>query len=144
MTRLARHLLLCIALLAPVRDGSCADGGVIVIGNPQLPVSSLSTAQLTAIYLHRETLWPGGMVVVAVNQDISSAARRRFSLDVFQQPPEALGEYWTRMHFRGQNPPLVLDSDAAVAAFVQRVPGSVGYVSAGTPVEEVKILKRLP
>ena len=44
------------------------------------------------------------------------------------------------MHFQGQQPPVVQESDLAVLSFVQNVPGAIGYVSAGMPLSHVRVL----
>lgn len=48
------------------------------------------------------------------------------------------------MHFKGKLPPVVQESDQAVLAFVQKVPGAVGYVNAGVAPKNVKVLARVP
>ncbi len=119
-------------------------GGILVIINPTVPVAAVSSNELRAIYLMRETLWPGGTPIVPVNRDAGSALRIRFSRWALGAPPTAFAEYWARLHFQGQDPPLVLGSDRDMAAFVARVPGAIGYVKAGTPLHGVRIVGHLP
>ena len=125
--------------------GHPAGGGVIVIvANPRVPAASISMRALANIYLLRVTTWPNGEPIVPVNKMANSRIRRRFSMAVFGQPPIALAEYWNRVHFQGENPPLVLGSDRDVVDFVGKVPGAIGYVRASTPTKGVKVLGRLP
>ncbi len=142
----ARALLLLALLAFFVRHGYGANtgGSIIVIANPSVPVASVSLKELVTIYLLRVTLWPDGQPIVPVNQEADSRLRSRFSETVLGQQPMALANYWNQMHFQGKNPPLVMDSSQAVAAFVRKVPGAIGYVSANTPTEGVKIVERLP
>jgi ABC-type phosphate transport system substrate-binding protein len=115
-----------------------------IIGHPGLPISSLSPADLTAIYLLKQTVWQGGENIVPVNREASSAARTTFSDVILRQPPNALTLYWNQMHFKGKFPPVVQESDQAVLAFVQKVPGAIGYVSTSVVPKNVKILARVP
>lgn len=117
---------------------------LLVIANPGVPFSSLSNDELANIYLVKMTSWPGGMAIVPVNREASSPVRGRFSDLVLRQPLNALNAYWNQMHFKGRAPPLIQESDQAVLAFVQKVPGAIGYVSAATPAHSVKVLARVP
>jgi ABC-type phosphate transport system substrate-binding protein len=47
------------------------------------------------------------------------------------------------MHFMGKMPPIVQQSEQAMLAFVRRVPGAIGYVSAATVPTGVKVLARI-
>lgn len=121
------------------------DAHVLIVAHPSLSVSSLTADDLTRIYLLRQSLWPDGAMVVPVNREASSPVRNLFTTGVLQQTANALASHWQQMHFKGKNPPLVQESDQAVLAFVQKVPGAVGYISADTPVGEgVKVLGKLP
>ena len=115
-----------------------------MIANAGVPASSLSVETLAAIYSRRMMVWGNGVSIVPVNREAGARERLDFSLRVFGRSPEALAGYWSRMHFQGVNPPLVLESDAAVVAFVRDVPGAIGYVEKGTPLAGTKILKHLP
>ncbi|MHB1592276.1 MAG: substrate-binding domain-containing protein [Sulfuricella sp.] len=119
-------------------------GTIIIIANPSVPAVSVSLKQLAAIYLLRVTLWPDGQPIVPVNQEADSRLRALFSERVLGQRPIVLANYWNQMHFQGKNPPLVMDSDQAVTAFVRKVSGAIGYVSANTPMQGVRIVGRLP
>jgi len=83
------------------------------------------------------------MRIVPVNRETGSNARTAFSTRILRQPQSALNTYWDRMHFKGMTPPLVQESDKAVLAFVQKVPGAIGYVSASTELKNVKILAEI-
>ena len=144
MKRLARLLaLLLLCLGAWERPGEAAGTTILVIANAGVPASSLSVETLADIYSRRIMVWPNGTPIVPVNREAGSRERLDFSMRVFGRPPEALADYWSRMHFQGVNPPLVLESDAAVVAFVREVPGAIGYVGKGTPLAGTKILKHL-
>lgn len=131
---------LVLALLA---HGASADE-LLVIAHPGVPVSSLSVEALSAIYLLKTSEWRGGDLIVPVNREAQSPERAQFSAAVLRQSPHALAAFWNQMHFRGKVPPIVQESDQAVLAFVQKVPGAVGYVSASVAPRNVKVLARVP
>jgi len=137
--------LCCLALAGALAAGGPARAeDLLVIGHPGLPFASVSNDELASIYLIKKLQWPGGLPIVPVNREAASHARARFSELVLRQAPNALAAYWNQMHFKGKLPPLIQESDAAVLAFVQNVPGAIGYVSAGSAPVNVKVLARVP
>lgn len=117
---------------------------LLVIAHPGVTVSSLTAEELAAIYLLKMNAWAGGGNIVPVNREASSGARTVFSDAVLHQPASTLNAYWNQMHFKGKSPPLVQESDQAVLAFVQKVPGAIGYISASVAPQNVKVLAKLP
>ncbi len=117
---------------------------MLVISNPQVPASSISVEELSAIYLIQQTTWKNGVPVAPVNREASSASRGDFSEKIFNRTPSELSEYWNRLRFQGKIPPLVQTSDQAVLGFVRNVPGAIGYVEVSQPPPGVKVLLKLP
>lgn len=138
----ALRCLMLAGVFAVSGPGRAED--LLVIGHPGLPFASVSNEELASIYLIKKLQWPGGMQIVPVNREASSPVRTRFSELVLRQAPNALAAYWNQMHFKGKLPPLVQESDAAVLAFVQKVPGAIGYIGAGSAPVNVKVLARVP
>jgi ABC-type phosphate transport system substrate-binding protein len=137
--------LLTFLLLAAISGASLAQADeLLVIANQSVPVAALSTDELASIYLLKMTSWPSGPSIVPVNREASSHVRNTFTELVLRQPLNALNAYWNQMHFKGKVPPLIQESDQAVLAFVQKVPGAIGYISAGTVAQNVKILAHVP
>jgi len=136
------HKLFCIGLLAWSVTAQAEE--LIVIANSSVPVFNLSQNELASIYLLKTTVWRDGANIVPVNREATNAARALFSDTVLRQPPNALTAYWNQMHFKGKAPPLVQESDQAVLAFVQNVPGAIGYISNAVQPQNVKILARVP
>ena len=117
---------------------------LLVIAHPSVAVSSLSSEEVAAIYLLKTTSWQDGGNIVPVNREAASNVRTIFSDAILRHPPSALNAYWNQMHFKGKVPPLVQESDQAVLAFVQKVPGAIGYIKATVAPLNVKILNRVP
>ncbi len=131
-----------VALLLP--EPADADG-IQIIANPSVDVHGpLSLDQIAALYLLRTTLWPDGSHVVPVNREATADIRAMFTASVLRQDRASLATYWNMMHFIGKQPPLIQESEQAMLAFVQRVPGAVGYVDASTNAVNVRVLGRVP
>jgi ABC-type phosphate transport system substrate-binding protein len=136
--RLFLVLTIAIALL-PLQSSSAEQ--LLIIANPSVgEIASLSLKEVAAIYLLRVTAWPNGAHIVPVNREITSDVRTGFTAAVLQQDVASLAAYWNEMHFQGKLPPVVQESEPAMLAFVQRVPGAIGYISATTPAVGVKVL----
>ena len=115
----------------------------VIIANPSVPVTSLSQDDLSDIYLLRTNAWDDGMRIVPVNRESSSNARAVFSARILKQQQSSLNAYWDKMHYKGMTPPLIQQSDQAVLAFVQKVPGAIGYVSTSLQLKNVKVLAEI-
>lgn len=120
--------------------GSLWAADYVIIANLSVPASSLSQDDLSGIYLLRTNVWDDGTRIVPVNRESGSNARAVFSARILKQQQSSLNSYWDRMQYKGVTPPLVQESDKAVLAFVQRVPGAIGYVSTSMDLKHVKVL----
>lgn len=109
-------------------------------------VTSLSRAELSAIYMKRTRSWPDGREIVPVDRQSASRLRERFSRAVHGKSVAYVTRYWQRLIFSGRAvPPRELRSDAAVLDFVRGSAEAIGYVDAGTPVGEgVKVIAVRP
>lgn len=125
-------------------SGPAQAGEIVIIANPSIPVSSLTLDQISNIYLLKTGTWADGMRIVPVNREFSSETRNHFNSVVLKADSSELSAYWNQMHFKGKTPPVVQESDQAMVAFVQNVPGAIGYVSAAASTGTVKVLGRVP
>ena len=96
--------------------------------------------RIAAIYLLRVTTWPDGSHIVPVNREATSTVRKAFTSRVLRQNNATLVAYWNEMHYLGKLPPVVQESQQAMLAFVRKVPGAVGYISASDPPAGVTVL----
>lgn len=136
-------LLVCLLAAGPLHAARASD--LLVIANPAAgDVGPLSANAVAAMYLLRVTAWPNGTHVVPVNRELGSPMRTDFTAIVLKQDLTTLAAYWNEMHFKGKVPPLIQPSEAAMLAFVQKVPGAVGYIDAATAPVGVKVIGRFP
>jgi ABC-type phosphate transport system substrate-binding protein len=112
-----------------------------VIVNVSNPVSTISRAELAAMFLKKADSWATGALVVPVDQPERALVRQSFSRDVIGKPPAAVKSYWNQLVFSGRNvPPAEKMSDTEVINFVKGTPSAVGYVSATAKTKGVKVL----
>lgn len=117
----------------------------MIIANRSVDASvELRLADVASIYLLRLTVWPGGLHIVPVNREATSDARKKFTASVLKQGNASLTAYWNAMHFKGKRPPVIQESERAMLAFVQKVPGAVGYITASTHPTNVLVLGTIP
>lgn len=126
---------LCSLLLACVcAAGQAAEHPLVVVGGPGIGADKHLTRETIALMFRRkQTLWPNGQRVQAVNLPVQHPLRRWFSATVLGQTPEQMEDYWREMYFNGVLPPHVVASEAAVELFVAGTPGAIGYLSCVPP-----------
>ena len=104
-----------------------------VIVHRDNPATSISRAELSAMFMRRDRRWPHGVDVSPVDQRATSKIREAFSRAVHDHSVAFVVRYWHRVVFSGRGiPPQIAGSDAEVITFVAASRGAVGYVSGDT------------
>lgn len=99
------------------------------------PVSSLTRAELSAIFMRRVRSWPDGTEIRPVEPRVEAEVRERFSRTVHGKSVPYVMRYWQRLIFAGRGiPPPVVPSGAAVMELVSAHRGGIGYIDAATPL----------
>lgn len=121
------------------------DVGFVVIVNTANPVTTLTRQQVADIFMKKTAHWPHGGDVHPVDQPAVAAVRDAFSRSVHGKPATAVTSWWGQQMFSGRAvPPPQRSTDRAVVAFVREDALAIGYVTTGTPVQDVKILRITP
>lgn len=103
---------------------------IVVVANPALPVETLSTDDLRAIYLGERT-YVARMKVFPVAYATSDLVTEGFLRAVVGKTPSQFEAYWVKEIFHsGRLPPRKALSVADVLRIVATDPGAVGYVPA--------------
>ncbi len=106
-----------------------ASASVIVIGNPQLPISHLTAAQVSNIFLKKPVELGENVEVQPFNQPNASAVYSDFCKTILHWTPDQLSSYWASNIFNGEsNPPQTVDNDRQAIAVVEGTPGAVSYI----------------
>ena len=140
-----KHLIISIMaayLLSSAAIIAGGDSGYIVIVNQQNTASSISKGELAKLFLKKTKKWSNRSAVLPVDLNVGNATRGEFSKAVLGKTPRTVKSYWLQQVFAGRNvPPLEKGSNQAVLQYVRGNAGAIGYVSAGTDIGLVKVLK---
>jgi ABC-type phosphate transport system substrate-binding protein len=120
--RIGCSLLLCLA-------SSLVTADVVVVVSSRSPVATLSRNELTDIYLGRTSRLPTGQPATPVDQSESSPVYHTFYREYLGQTPSQIKMHWSRLIFTGRGqPPRSLADSRAMADFVARHVGAIGYL----------------
>jgi len=112
-----------------------------IIVNTSNPVATLGRDEVSRLFLRKASIWPGGRIVLPVDQIDSAPVREAFSKDIHRRSIAAIKSFWQQMIFSGRAvPPPELSSDAGVVAYVKAHPGAIGYVTENPTDGGVRVL----
>jgi ABC-type phosphate transport system substrate-binding protein len=105
-----------------------------VIAHPSVSATSLSRAEVSAIFMRRTRSWRDGTEVRPVEQPSRAPVRETFSHAVHGKSVAYVTRYWHRVIFAGRGvPPVELASDTAVMEYVKTHRGAIGYIDGIMP-----------
>ena len=136
------ELVLAVAILVSPDISPAAAPAFQVIVNRDNPVTAISRAELSAVFMKRNTRWRHGPEVVPVDLHATSRVRESFSASVHETSVAFVIRYWQRLLFSGRGvPPPVVRRDEEVTEFVAKRRGAIGYVSGNAALPpEVKAI----
>lgn len=103
---------------------------IVVIGNINSSITSLSQNDLKKIYLGKPYSLSSGAKVVPLDQPGSSSEYSDFYKQVLNWSTNQIGQYWSGLIFSGEaTAPSSVDSDAAAIARVAEDPTAIAYIS---------------
>jgi len=118
---------------------------LVVIANPQMPVTSLSQEEISRIFLGKRQFLANGAKVIPVDQAPGETSRTKFYSDVIRKTDVEMKSYWSRVIFTGQgNPPQQESNDKAVKDLVAKNNDYLGYIDGKYADESIKIVFRAP
>lgn len=113
----------------------------VVIGNPSVAVSALKRQEVKYIFLGKKTKWDDGSKIIFVTRK-DGDTHEMFLEDYIRKSPFQYSNYWRKQVFTGKgSSPQRLENDQAVIKFVGETSGAIGYVSAGTDLNNVKTIR---
>lgn len=136
-------VLVAAILLSPADGRSLSDLSFRIVVNKANPVSSLTRAELSAIFMRRVRSWPDGTEIRPLDHRAEARVRERFSRAVHGKSVAYVIRYWQRLIFAGRGiPPQEVPSAAAVIRQVSAHRGAIGYLDAATPIAgELKVIE---
>lgn len=118
---------------------------VVVIGNKDASVSSISVDQASAIFLKKADSFPDGSPVVAIDLPNDNPVRDEFYEKATHKNANQMKSYWAKRIFTGKGTPNDRQhSESEVKSWVASGANHIGYVSADAVDDSVKVLLRLP
>ena len=111
--------------------GSAPDPGYVVITSTATPITTVSRDYLGQVYLKkRERL--GKTRITPIHLPETHALRRVFEADI-HHPRFDPAAYWLQQRLQGgERPPLEVAGEAFMLIYIERNPGTIGYVAAAT------------
>ena len=118
----------------------------VVVVHRSNPDSSISRAELSAVFMRRTRRWPDGTEITPIDRPPRSPLREQFSAHVHRKSVAYVIRYWHRAIFSGRDvPPEEARSDEAVLEIVAGREGAIGYIERGTvPGDDVKVIAVTP
>jgi len=114
-------------------------GEIKVIANSSLTADTISAHDLKSVFLGEKNSLNGAHVEPVLERD--GPTHEAFLKEYLRQNDSELQTYYRGLVVTGRGAmPKALGSDAEVVAYVSRTKGAIGYVSAETAAEGVKIL----
>jgi ABC-type phosphate transport system substrate-binding protein len=130
--------LMTLPLLLMVHSATAA---VVVIGNPNISVASLTSDQVSDIFLGKMTSLADGTKITVIDHQDGEAIKDEFYEQVVGKSASQLKAFWAKVIFTGEGmPPKAYSGDKAVRDHVSRTPGAIGYVDAESVDKSVKVL----
>lgn len=111
-----------------------------VIVNQSNPMTSISYENVSRIFLKKTTKFPNGLSASPVDLPGDSATREHFSNEVLGKPASAVEAYWKQLIFSGRDVPPPQKNERSVLDYVRANENAIGYVSATTDVQGVKVV----
>lgn len=134
---------LCLMLRVDAAEAS-ADDSLLVIVHPSVKEGALSGDSLSAIFTLTKRTWSDGRTIIPYNHDPGTKPRLLFDRVVLAFNPQQSARFWIDYRIRGGgSPPRRVPSSALMARVVARLPGAIGYVPYGTPLEGARVVAQI-
>ena len=113
--------------------------GLVIIANPSVPVSTLTSQELNNIYTGKIKLWDNGEHIVVVFSK-QKDTQINFLKSYINKTPSQFVNYWRNLIFTGKSStiPKGLTNEDELITYVALTKGAIGYVSADRPLDKVK------
>ena len=140
--RLAAWALLAWCALVPALvSAQGVDRSLRVVVNKENKLASLTTDDLTRIFLGKKTLWDSGTRIVPVMPEEESTTGELFLSGTLKKSVSQFRAYWKRLLFSGGGAvPKVFRNHDQLLDFVARQPGAIGVVEASAVDDRVRVL----
>lgn len=134
-------LVACLALIPMLASAQGVDRSLRVVVSKENKLASLSTDDLTRIFLGKKTLWDSGTRIVPAMPEEESPAGELFLTRTLKKSVSQFRAYWKRLLFSGGGTvPKVFRNHDQLLDFVARQPGAIAVVEASAVDDRVRVL----
>ena len=123
-----KTIMLLLLLILYGVPGSCLAAEIVLVVNPDNPLSGITWRAAERIFLSKKTEWTQGELIhVVVNNDPEVYAS--FCRDILKKTPLQYLLYRKKMLFNGSGiPPRVMNNDEEVKDFVAASKDAIGFI----------------
>ena len=116
---------------------------ILVIVNKHNPVE-LNQRQLADMYLGKTRTYPNGKYALLFDLERDDTVREKFIIALTGKPVVQYMAYWARLMFSGRIlPPHRVPNQETLVSIVRQNPNALGYISADTPHEGVRVVMEI-
>jgi ABC-type phosphate transport system substrate-binding protein len=121
--------------------GGAVRADVVAVVSAKNPVTTLSKAQVTDIFLGKTARFPDGAQAVPIDQAEGSPARDEFYATLAGKSPAQIKSHWSKIIFTGRGqPPKAVSNSAEVRQLIAANPQIISYIERSAVDASVKIL----
>jgi len=132
-----------LSVMLMVIFSSIATAEIAIIVHPNNN-NALDVKTAARIFTGKLKTFPGGESAVPIAQNDDSNTTKEFNKKVLKKSGSQLKAYWSKLVFTGKGtPPKKVGSDNEVIDLISVNPNFIGYVSADSVVESVKVIAKL-
>lgn len=117
---------------------------IAVIVNVSNPVKSLTSREVSDIFLARRKVFPSSSKAVFVVEQPQNSQLREEFFRLLKMSLKQVNAYWARLQFSGDvQPPKALPDSKAVVEVIRQNPDAIGYVEAKSVDSSVQVILHL-
>ena len=121
--------------------GGPAIADVVPVVSTKSVVTTLTKAQLTAIFLGQLSRFPTGSLAMPIDQTEGSAIRDEFYAKFAGKSATQLKAFWSKIIFTGRGrPPIEVSSDIEMKKRIRENPAAIGYIDQTMVDDSVKVV----
>jgi len=140
-----RKLLTMLIILSSFSYTAVSLAEVAVIMHPSSGVASMTSEEVSRIFLGKTNSFPDGVQAIPINQNEGSPVRDKFNEVVCKKNRSQYRAFWSQLVFTGKGtPPKDAGKDAEIKELIAANPNMIGYVNASAVDSSVKVVFKLP
>ena len=113
---------------------------IAIIVHPDYQGGELDEEMVRQLFLYETRKFPSGHKAKPANHADGSPARKAFFEYVLKMSEKQHKRFWSRKISTGKNPPVELDSNAAVLEWIAKTPLGITYINKDKVDDSVKVV----